>query len=121
MAAAEREDPIAGQEVQVFVALAVDQVRAVAANPLAIEAEGAQDPSELRVEVALVERHRVGGAQLEQIGDVRRVRVVRAECHGPILAFRRPEFRWGRGRGQSRMGSRLARISAETISNQRTR
>jgi hypothetical protein len=76
VAAPEREDPVAGKEVEVLVALAVGQVGAVPGHPLTVEAERAQDAAELWVEVALVERHRVRRAEFEQIGDVRGMRIV---------------------------------------------
>ena len=68
--AAHGEGAVTAEQVEVAVALRVDQVRALAADPLAVEAQGAHDPPELRVEVAIVERHRVGAAR-ERLGDGR--------------------------------------------------
>ena len=60
--APDREGAVAAQQVEVAVAVGVDQVRALAARPVAVEAERAHDPPELGVQVAVVERHRLAGA-----------------------------------------------------------
>ena len=67
--APDREGAVARQQVEVAVAPRVDQVRALAARPGAVEAERAHDPPELGVQVAVVELHRIAGAGGERLGD----------------------------------------------------
>jgi len=72
--APDREGAVARQQVEVAVALGIDQVRAVTVRPRAIEAERAHDPPELGVHVAVVERHRIAGTGRQRLGDPARER-----------------------------------------------
>lgn len=71
MVSTQGEHAVAGVEVEVLVALAVDQVRAAAGDPLAVEAQRLQDPSELVVEIPLVELHGISRPQRRQVAEVR--------------------------------------------------
>ncbi len=55
--APDREHAVAAEQVEVALAVGVDQVRALAAGPHAVEAERPQDAPHLGVQVAVVERH----------------------------------------------------------------
>ena len=67
--APDREGPVAAEQVEVARPVGVDQVRSFAAHPDAVEAERANDPPELGVEEAVVERHRLAGARSEGLSD----------------------------------------------------
>ncbi len=56
MAPAEREHPEPREEVEVTVAVPVEQVRAFGAHVVAVEADRAQHAGHLRVQIALVQR-----------------------------------------------------------------
>jgi hypothetical protein len=69
VAAADREGPVAAQQVEVARAVGVDQVRALAVCPDTVEAERAHDPPELGVQVAVVQLHCLTGARSQHVGD----------------------------------------------------
>ena len=61
---------IGARAVQGLGGAIVDEVRALAAHPGAVEAERADDAPQLRVQMAVVERHRLAGAFGEDLADV---------------------------------------------------
>ena len=67
--AAEREHAVAGDQVEVAVAVGIDQVGAIAADPRPVEPERPQDPPHLRVEVAVVERQLLADALRKQFSN----------------------------------------------------
>jgi hypothetical protein len=79
--APDREDAVAGEHVEVAIAAGVDQVRALGAAPAAVEPQRAQDPPELRVQMAVVERQLLARARLQQRRDV-------DARHAPIIEQR---------------------------------
>ncbi len=52
--AAEREDAVAAEEVEIALTVAVDEVRALATDPCLLETERPQDAAHLRVQIAIV-------------------------------------------------------------------
>ncbi len=64
--APDREHAIAAEQVQIALTGGVDQMRALAPRPRSVEPERAQDPAHLRVQVAIVERHLLTRARLDQ-------------------------------------------------------
>jgi len=65
--APEGEDAVAGEQIEVALAVLVDQLGALAALPVAVDAEGANDPTQLGVEIAVVERERIVRPGLEDL------------------------------------------------------
>ncbi len=70
MPPAEGEHAEPGEEVEVRVALAVEEIRTFGSDPLAIEAERAEHARHLRIDVALVQRERLMAALGEQCGEI---------------------------------------------------
>ena len=68
--AAEGEDAVAGEQVEVALAGLVDQVGPLSPDPGPVEADRAQDPNELRIHVALVQRGLLAAPASEDLADV---------------------------------------------------
>jgi hypothetical protein len=68
---AEREHPVAAEQVEVTIAARVDQLGALGGHPTAVEVERAQHPPELRVEVPVVQRELLPAPLVEQAGEIR--------------------------------------------------
>ena len=138
MRTADREDAVAGDEIEVAVAVGIDQVRALAAHPGPVEPERPQDAAHLHVEVAVVQRHLLAGAAGEQLTNLRHgahrsvagtvshtsAPPLRAICRKRVAAVRlgdgphgstardpRRRARRPRRRGRSRLGTRDGRKS----------
>ena len=71
MVAADREHAVAAEEVQVALAVRIDQVGAVAADPHLVEAERAHDAPHLRVQIAVAERELLARAGAQDLLDRR--------------------------------------------------
>ncbi len=94
MAPAEGEHAEPGEEVEVRVAGAVEEIRALGPGPLAVEAGRAQHTRHLRVEVPLVQRERFVPSRREQ----------RAEIEAVVRRCRRCGRRRRARRGRSARG-----------------
>ena len=110
--APDREYAVAAQQVQIARAGVVDQVRALAAHPRAVEAERPHDAPELRVQVGVVERHRSAGTLPQNAREVGRTavrhvtnptaRLVGAAVGRVVAPASRPACRSSRGRSRRR-------------------
>ena len=98
MATTEREDSEAGEEVEVAPPVAVEEVGALGAHVVGVEADRPQYPRHLRVEVALVQRERLACRARRAVPSRRKARCRRvgASAHGPC---RHPLGRVGCGVG----------------------
>ena len=65
--APDREHAVAAEQVEVALAVGVDQMRALPSAPHLVEAQRAQDPPHLRVQIAVVERHLLAAASIEDL------------------------------------------------------
>ena len=77
MIAPQREHPEAAQQIEVTVALGVEQVGSLGAHVIDGEAERAQDPNQLRIEMALEQRELIGAPLLDQLCQIDRHRCPR--------------------------------------------
>ena len=68
VAASEREHAVAAQQIEVARTAAVDQIGTVTAAPVAVDSERPHDPPELGVQIAVVERGRLAGTLIEDLG-----------------------------------------------------
>ena len=71
MVASDREHAVAAEQIEVAIALGVDQMGALPRDPALVEPERAHDPPELRIEIGVVERHLLAGAAGEDLADRR--------------------------------------------------
>ena len=88
VAAAERVNPEAGEEIEVALALGVEQVAPLAAHVEAVEADRLQHPGELMVEVLLVQRVVLAVPRSQELryieGHVAPSRFMWSRCHHDI-------------------------------------
>ena len=121
MTAPEREHAEPGEEVEIALALAIEQVRTLGPHVVAVEADRAQHAWHLRIHVALVQRERLGAARLAGARRRRRCSVrARRRVPHPVAecAPRAPASR-SRARGTTRRPRRGRRGPACSCSRAR--
>ena len=67
MVSSHGEGAVAGEQVEIALAAVVDQVSALAGDPVSVVPQRPHDPPQLRVEVAVVERHLLARPPIEDL------------------------------------------------------